>query len=230
MNQKKILVVEDDVDLAKMIENYLSKEGCDVMICEQGNQVLSLVKQYQPDMMLLDLMLPGLDGLEILKQIRVFSVLPVIIISAKETEVDRIIGLKLGADDYITKPFSIKELVVRVESLFRRMDYFKIPLKQSILYFNHIEVDLSTRIVTRSGEIVHLTLKEYEVLVFLIKNAHQVLSKEKIYEQVWGMNEFGDINTVPVHIQKLREKLALTPFITTIRGVGYRFDGEVNEK
>lgn len=230
MKQKKVLIIEDDLDLANMMENYLSREKYDVVICEQGDQALKVVKQYQPDMVLLDLMLPGRDGLDILKQIRDFSVLPVIIISAKETEVDRIIGLKLGADDYVTKPFSVKELVVRVESLFRRIDYLKTPSKHVLLYFDQIEIDLSSRIVTNNGKVVHLTLKEFDLFVFLIRHAHQVLSKEKIYQHVWGINEFGDINTVAIHIQKLREKLALTPFITTIRGVGYRFDGEVNER
>lgn len=230
MKQKKILVIEDDIDLAKMIESYLSREKYDVMICGQGDHALNAVKQYQPDMVLLDLMLPGLDGLEIVKQIRAVSTLPIIIISAKETEVDRIIGLKLGADDYVTKPFSVKELVARVESLFRRIDFLKTPLTPPLLYFEHIVMDLSSRIVTKNGKTVHLTLKEFDVLALLVKHANQVLSKEKIYDHVWGMNEFGDINTVVIHIQKLREKLALTPFITTIRGVGYRFDGEINEK
>ncbi|GIN73390.1 DNA-binding response regulator [Bacillus sp. J14TS2] len=230
MKQKKVLVIEDDADLARMIGNYLSREKYDAVICGQGNHALNVINQYQPDMILLDIMLPGLDGLEILKQIRAISIVPIIIISAKETEVDRIIGLKLGADDYVTKPFSVKELIVRVESLFRRIDYLKKPVKHLLLYFGDIEIDLSSRIVTKNEKIVHLTLKEFDVLAFLVKNAHQVLSKEKIYQHVWGINEFGDINTVVIHIQKLREKLALTPFITTIRGVGYRFDGEVNEK
>ena len=230
MKQKKILIIEDDIDLAKMVENYLTREKYNVMICQQGDQALHVVKEYQPDMVLLDLMLPGLDGLEILKEIRDTSVLPVIIISAKETEVDRIIGLKLGADDYVTKPFSVKELVVRVESLFRRIDFIKIPSEHSILYFDHVVIDLASRIVTRNEKVVHLTLKEFDVLAFLIKHPHQVFSKEQIYEHVWGINEFGDLNTVVIHIQKLREKLAITHLITTIRGVGYRFDGEVNEK
>lgn len=230
MNRKKILIIEDDRDLAKMIETYLTRGEYDSVICRRGGDALRIVNQYEPDMVLLDLMLPELDGLEILKQIRAISTLPVIIISAKETEVDRIVGLKLGADDYLTKPFSIKELVVRVEALFRRMNYLTEPVNHSVLYFDDIAMDLSSRIVTKNGEIVHLTLKEFDVLTFLVKHARQVLSKEKIYDHVWGLNEFGDINTVVIHIQKLREKLALAPFITTIRGVGYRFDGEVNEQ
>ncbi|MEK4301577.1 response regulator transcription factor [Oceanobacillus sp. FSL W8-0428] len=228
MELKKILVIEDDVDLAKMMENYLNRENYDVLICQQGDRALHVVKQYQPHMVLLDLMLPGLDGLEILKQVRAFSVVPVIIISAKETEVDRVLGLKIGSDDYITKPFSIKELVARVEALFRRFEYASLPSASSeIIAFDDIIIDLSSRNVTKGGALVNLTMKEFDLLVFLAQSPNQAFRKEQLYDNVWGIHEYGDINTVTIHIQKIREKLGNSSYITTLRGIGYRFDGEI---
>ncbi|MFD1413578.1 response regulator transcription factor [Oceanobacillus jeddahense] len=228
MNQKKILIVEDDTDLAKMIANYLSRENYDALICGQGDKAINFVKQYRPDMILLDLMLPEMDGLEILKQIRAFSVLPVIIISAKETELDRVLGLKIGADDYITKSFSIKELVARVEALFRRYDYAASPsASNDIIAFDDIIIDRSSRNVTKDGLVVNLTMKEFDLLVFLAQSPNQAFRKEQLYDNVWGIHEYGDINTVTIHVQKIREKLGNSSYITTLRGVGYRFDGEM---
>lgn len=226
--KKKVLIIEDERDLANMIKNYLHKEQYQVEICNDGNLAFSVVENFQPDMVLLDLMLPGQDGLEILRQIRSKSTLPAIIISAKETEGDRILGLKLGADDYLTKPFSIKELVVRIATLFRRIDtYQQSQNYQKRIEYNDISIDFSARLVKNNQKIVNLTVKEFDLLAFLLKYPQQVMSKEQIYDNVWGINEFGDINTVAIHIQKIREKLGKFNSISTVRGVGYRFDGEL---
>lgn len=226
--KKRILIIEDERDLANMIKIYLHKEQYQVEVCDDGNYAISVVENFNPDMILLDLMLPGKDGLEILREIRTKLILPVIIISAKETESDRILGLKLGADDYLTKPFSIKELVVRVATLFRRIDTYQ-HLKdiQRQFQYDDIFIDFSARLVKKQQVIVSLTAKEFDLLAYLLKHPKQVMSKEQLYDNVWGINKYGDINTVAIHIQKIREKLGKYNNISTVRGVGYRFDGEL---
>ncbi|ASA20033.1 response regulator transcription factor [Paenibacillus donghaensis] len=228
MSRKNILIIEDERDLANMIKNYLIKEQYNAEICCNGSDALAVVERYQPHMVILDLMLPGKDGLEILRQVRLKSAIPVIIISAKETELDRILGLKIGADDYMTKPFSIKELVARVDALFRRISAYQFSTEANQrIQFNNMLIDLTSRMVTIEGEPVNLTAKEFDLLAFLLKHPKQVLSKEQMYDNVWGLNEYGDINTVAIHIQKIREKLGQAHGITTMRGIGYRFDGEL---
>jgi len=226
--KKRILIIEDERDLANMIKIYLHKEQYQVEVCDDGKYAISVVENFNPDMILLDLMLPGKDGLEILREIRTKLILPVIIISAKETESDRILGLKLGADDYLTKPFSIKELVVRVATLFRRIDTYQ-HLKdiQRQFQYDDIFIDFSARLVKKQQAIVSLTAKEFDLLAYLLKHPKQVMSKEQLYDNVWGINKYGDINTVAIHIQKIREKLGKYNNISTVRGVGYRFDGEL---
>lgn len=228
MSRKNILIIEDERDLANMIKNYLIKEQYNAEVCSNGSDALALFERYQPHMVLLDLMLPGKDGLEILRQIRLKSTLPVIIISAKESELDRILGLKIGADDYMVKPFSIKELVARVDALFRRISAYQFSTEANQkIQFNSVMIDLASRMMTNAEEPVNLTAKEFDLLVFLLKHPKQVLSKEQIYDNVWGLNEYGDVNTVAIHIQKIREKLGQAHYITTVRGIGYRFDGEL---
>lgn len=228
MSRKNILIIEDEHDLANIIKNYLVKEQYNAEICFNGSDALALLERFQPHMVLLDLMLPGKDGLEILRQLRLKSTIPVIIISAKETELDRILGLKIGADDYMTKPFSIKELVARVDALFRRIGAYQVSTEanQHIL-FDNVRVDFTSRIVTHEGRTVNLTAKEFDLLAFMLKHPKQVLSKEQLYDHVWGLNEYGDVNTVAIHIQKIREKLGQAHSITTVRGIGYRFDGDL---
>jgi two-component system response regulator VicR len=226
MSRKNILIIEDEPDLADMMKKYLTKEQYCAEITLNGKDALTIIEQYHPHMLLLDLMLPGMDGLEILRQVRLRSTIPVIIISAKETELDRILGLKLGADDYMTKPFSMKELVARVDALFRRIDTYPLSQKaHSKLSFNNISMDLTSRIIAKDNQIISLTAKEFDLLSFLLKHPGQVLSKGQLYDNVWGINEYGDINTVTIHIQKIREKLGQAHSITTVRGIGYRFDG-----
>jgi len=226
MSKKNILIIEDELDLASMIKNYLVKEQYNAEIISNGGEAVAAVERYQPQMVLLDLMLPGKDGLEILRQIRLKSTIPVIIISAKETELDRILGLKIGADDYMTKPFSIKELIARVDALFRRVDNYRFTTEANgKLNYGNISIDFASRTVKKNDEMINLTPKEFELLILLTEHPRQVLSKEQIYDNVWGLNEYGDINTVTIHIQKIREKLGQEHGITTVRGIGYRFDG-----
>jgi len=228
MSKKNILIIEDELDLASMIKNYLVKEQYNAEIISNGGEAVAAVERYQPQMILLDLMLPGKDGLEILRQIRLRSTIPVIIISAKETELDRILGLKIGADDYMTKPFSIKELIARVDALFRRVDNYRFTTEANGKFnYGNISIDFASRTVKKNDEIINLTPKEFELLILLTEHPRQVLSKEQIYDNVWGLNEYGDINTVTIHIQKIREKLGQEHGITTVRGIGYRFDGEL---
>ncbi|MGM0125186.1 hypothetical protein IGI37_002584 [Enterococcus sp. AZ194] len=226
--KKKLLVIEDELDLATLIKKYLEREHCQVELCRNGHSAMSLFERFQPDFLLLDLMLPDRNGLDILQEIRKTSTIPVIIISAKETEVDRIVGLKLGADDYLTKPFSIKELIVRIETIFRRMETFTSNTSaQAVLKFHDYEINLLSREIKKDNTPIQLTTKEYDLFVFLLQHPRQVFSKAQLYEQVWGINEYGDMNTVTIHVQKIREKLGSLHEITTIRGIGYRFDGAV---
>lgn len=228
MRKKTILIIEDELELANMIKKYLQREHYDAEIIVNGNDALQAIKKMQPDLVLLDLMLPHLDGLEVLRQIRLECIVPVIIISAKETELDKVLGLKLGADDYMTKPFSMKEMVARVEALFRRIEgYSTKDNNHQTFQFNNINVDLLARQVRNENEVLNFTTKEMDLLTFLLRHPKQALSKEQIYNHVWGLNEYGDINTVTIHIQKIREKLGPFHEITTVRGVGYRFDGEL---
>ncbi|BDR56599.1 response regulator transcription factor [Xylocopilactobacillus apis] len=225
--KSKVLIIEDNSDLSKMIELYLKKENYESQICRNGGQALEFFNKYKPDLILLDLMLPEINGLEILKKIRMTSIVPIIIISAKETETDRVLGLKLGADDYVVKPFSLKELMARIESQFRRQNYNMESHKSSIVQYNDIMINRTARTVSKNDRLVTLTTKEFDVLNFLVNHPAQVISKDQIYNQVWEFDSYGDINTVVIQIQKIREKLPKTNAITTVRGVGYRFDGKI---
>lgn len=227
MAKKRILIIEDEYDLAIMIEKYLLNEHYEVTIVNNGGIAFTQFEALRPDLLLLDLMLPEKNGLEILRQIRATSMIPVIIISAKETEFDRILGLKLGADDYLSKPFSMKELVARVEAIFRRIySYQNKAEKATTISYHHFFINLTSREVFKKQEVVDLTAKEFNLLTFLAEHPRQVFSKEQIYEQVWGMDGYGAINTVTIHVQKIREKLGANHGIFTVRGIGYRFDGE----
>lgn len=226
---KKVLIIEDETDLADIIRDYLKKDNFEVSICNSGSEALNIFDKVQPNIVLLDLMLPGIAGLEILRNIRLQSTLPVIIISAKETELDRILGLELGADDYMVKPFSIKELVARVKAQLRRVTTFTNVQtdEKSIFRFCDVEVNRVSRVVKKSEVEIQFTVKEFDVLLFMLTHSNQVFSKQQLYEQVWGFEEYGDLNTVVIHIQKIREKLALVNCIVTVRSVGYRFNGDL---
>ncbi len=228
-----ILVVEDEPALQAAIGYNLRREGHRVLTAADGPTALVLMAEG-PDLVILDLMLPGVDGFEVCRRIRQQSSVPIIILTARSDEVDRVVGLELGADDYITKPFSMRELLARVKALLRRRDLILAELQARAaeperLVAGDLEVDLGRHTVTRAGVPVNLTPKEFDLLAFLVKNRGRVFSAERLLGEVWGYANPVDPRTVAVHIRSLREKLEDDPsrpvLIETVRGVGYRFAG-----
>ncbi|WP_430884070.1 response regulator transcription factor [Fusibacter sp. JL216-2] len=230
MNQYKILVVDDEQEIAELIRDYLKATGYDVIIASNGEEGLETFEKEKPDMAILDIMMPVMDGLELCRRIRSASNIPILMLTAKKEDADKILGLGLGADDYVTKPFSPRELIARVQSQLRRFNELSGNVKKTdTLQFGELEIDPSAHIVTVRGEIVSFSVKEFEILHFMAMNMNQALSREKIFENVWGFNEYGDINTVTVHVRKIREKIEKDPsqpeYIETVWGIGYKFKG-----
>lgn len=230
MQNIKIMVVDDELELAELIRDYLEEEKYSVIISTDGKQAIELFRLHQPQLVVLDIMLPCLDGMEVCRILRSESNVPIIMLSAKKAEVDKIVGLGLGADDYVVKPFSPGEVVARVKAQLRRYNMLSPSDNQKeILKFGDLEIDPKGYTVSISGIPIEFSAKEFEVLRFLALHPGQVLTREQIFENVWGYNEFGDLNTVTVHIKKVREKiesdLSLPKYIKTVWGVGYRFDG-----
>jgi len=226
----RIMVVDDELEIAELIKDYLEEEQYDVIISTDGKECIKLFREYQPQLIVLDIMLPGLDGMEVCRTIRAESSIPIIMLSAKKTEVDKILGLGLGADDYVVKPFSPGEVVARVKAQLRRYNQFSVPAdKSDVLSFQNLKINLQAYSVELNDKYVDFTTKEFEVLRFLALHANQVLTRQQIYENVWGFNEYGDLNTVTIHIKKIREKIeddiSVPQFIKTIWGVGYKFGG-----
>jgi DNA-binding response OmpR family regulator len=220
----RILVVEDEALLLDLLANHLQSEGYDVITCMRGDEAIQLVRREQPELCLIDVMLPGLDGLSVCRIIRRESDVAVILLTARASEVDRVIGLDNGADDYVVKPFSLSELTARIRAALRRS-----PRRMgSKLTVGEITVDLVSRRVYRAGNEVKLSHKEFELLTTLLRNKGAVLSREYLITQVWGLEFDGDIRTVDVHMRWLREKLEIDPsrpvHLQTVRGVGYRVD------
>lgn len=225
--QKKILIVEDDHKTAALVALYLEKEGFQTMIAEDGLAAIETVKQQQPDFVILDLMLPKMDGWEVCRNIRRSSDIPIIMLTAREDEVDRISGLTLGADDYVTKPFSPRELVARVKAILRR-GRFQAHAEQSVFSAAGLVLDTDKFLVTLHGEPVPLTPHEYKLLEALMAARGKVLSRQKLLEYLYPNDEAIVIDrVVDVHIGKLRQKIKEDPaaprFILTVRGIGYRF-------
>lgn len=230
MNEK-ILVVEDEKEIAALIRDYLTASNYKVVIANDGEQALELFTAEKPQLAILDIMLPKKDGFEVCRTIRSKSNIPILMLSAKKEDTDKIIGLGLGADDYITKPFSPRELIARVQSQLRRFNELSITQETSeVISYDGLEIDVTAYTVTLDGEIIPFSVKEFEILHYLATNANQALSREKIFDEIWGYNEYGDINTVTVHIRKIREKIEKDPsrpnFIETVWGIGYKFKGE----
>lgn len=226
MNEK-VLIVDDELNILELLDFNLKKEGYDVLRADTGEKAVSLLEQIRPDIVLLDQMLPGLDGLGVLKRMRAneaLSDIPVIMVTARSEEIDKIIGLELGADDYITKPFSMRELLARVKALLRRTKRTDTPLP-SVLSFNKLKVDTVGYIASIDDKKLLLTLKEFDLLVLLMSNTSQVFTRDAILNKVWGYDYFGETRTVDVHITNLRRKLQeYGDHIETVRGVGYRFN------
>lgn len=226
----KIMVVDDELEIAELIKDYLEEEQFSVMISTDGKEAVELFRRYRPQLVVLDIMLPGLDGMEVCRIIRSESAVPIIMLSAKKSEVDKILGLGLGADDYVVKPFSPGEVIARVKAQLRRSSLLSPSIEQPpILKHDALEINLKAYTVTVNDIPVEFSAKEFEVLRFFALHAGQVLTREQIFENVWGFNEHGDLNTVTVHIKKIREKIEPDPserrYIKTVWGVGYRFDG-----
>jgi DNA-binding response OmpR family regulator len=224
----RVLVVEDDANVADVVVRYLEREGFDTVGASDGYEALARAEAEPPDIVVLDLMLPGLDGLEVCRRLRASTPVPVIMLTARGEEDDRIIGFEVGADDYVSKPFSPRELTARVKAVLRRASAPSIPsFPSEPLVAGDLVVDPAAHEVRRRGELVALTAREFDLLCFLAQRPRQVFRREELLEQVWGYT-YGDTSTVTVHIRRLREKLEDDPSaparITTVWGVGYRFD------
>lgn len=226
-----VLIVDDEPPIQELIRYNLEREGYRTEVIDNGEDVLSFVATQNPALVILDVMLPRLDGLSVCRSIRKEYEVPVIMLTARKEESDRVLGLELGADDYLTKPFSIRELIARVRAILRRSHKEVVDTKQGIR-FGDVFVDESGRTVTKAGELVDLTYTEFELLQLLLQNRGRVLSREVLLDKIWGSDYFGDARTVDVHIRHLREKIEKDPgkpeFIETVRGVGYRFRQEHN--
>ncbi|PKO09094.1 MAG: DNA-binding response regulator [Chloroflexi bacterium HGW-Chloroflexi-2] len=219
--QSKILVVDDEPGIRSLIMAYLQKEGYDLREAADGPTAIKLTQTFKPDLIILDIMLPGMDGLEVLSLIRQHSDPYIIFLTAKTEETDKIVGLTLGGDDYVTKPFSPRELTARVKSALRREQ--RKPEKQSIITSEHIRLDMNSRQIWVEGNLLDFTQVEFDILHTFMLHHHQVLSREQLLEHVWGYEFYGETRTVDVHVGHIRKKLG-DRFISTIRGVGYRFD------
>lgn len=225
-----VLVVEDEREIGELVRDYLKQEQYEVHLAKDGEEGLRLFRQIQPTLIILDILLPKIDGMEVCRMIRSESNIPILMMSAKKSDMDKILGLTLGADDYITKPFSPGELVARVKALLRRYVNFSQPSKvETELEMGNLKVNPRSYECFVNGEQVQMSAKEFALLYYFMSNPDQVFTREQLFYQIWGEHEFGDINTVTVHIRKLREKIEPNPgkpiYILTVWGVGYKFRG-----
>ncbi len=227
MDTTRVLVVDDEPMVRDVLARYLEKEGFGVETAEDGEGALAMYEATGPDLVLLDLMLPKLDGLEVFRRIRERSPTPVIMLTAKGEETDRVVGLELGADDYVTKPFSPREVIARVRAVLRRTAP-KAATAGEVLRFDGLEIDGRRREVRRDGEVVRLTRKEFDLLHLLASNPGRAFTRAELLEEVWDFAWDGDTATVTVHVRRLREKIEEDPsnpvHLVTVWGVGYRFD------
>jgi two-component system, OmpR family, alkaline phosphatase synthesis response regulator PhoP len=223
----KILVIDDEPTIVNLVQAYLKPEGYEVFTTTDGPSGLKAVRAFKPDLIVLDVMLPGMDGLELLARLRRESQVYVILLTARIEETDKIVGLSVGADDYVTKPFSPRELVARVKAAIRRLQTGSAPsIEGSVLSFRHVRIDLDARQVTVDDQPIDLTASEFDLLRALAENRGRVLSREQLLERVWGGSYFGEMRVVDVHLGHVRQKLGNPDLIVTVRGVGYRFDDE----
>jgi DNA-binding response OmpR family regulator len=239
----KILVVEDDKTLQETLEYNRERQGYELVVTENGRTALTLARTQKPDLVILDVMLPGLDGFEVCRILRKEYSTPILMLTAKTEEIDKIVGLEMGADDYLTKPFSMRELLARVKALLRRVDLIReelstetavtgnstIPNADASLVFDNLVIDQSRREIRLNDEVLRLKPKEFDLLLFLARHQGIALSRDLILERVWGWTYDGNSRTVDVHVRWLREKVEEDPAdaqrIVTVRSIGYRFDG-----
>ena len=227
MTEHRIMIVDDEPDLAALLEKALQMEGfSQISKVERGLDAVDECRRLAPDVVILDVMLPDLDGYEVCRRIRQFSLCPIMFLSSKNDEVDKILGLAVGGDDYVTKPFSPKEVAYRVKAQLRRADYRHAPAPAQTIRVGALELDPDRALAVMDGKALALTAREYEILRYLAQNIGRVISRERLYEAVWGEDSFGCDNTVMVHIRHLREKLEEDPakpqYIRTVKGLGYR--------
>ncbi|NEU06389.1 response regulator [Clostridium senegalense] len=228
INNKKILLVDDEVEILKLLSTVLKKEGLNhVFTAETGSKALEVFKRELPDLVILDIMLPDMEGYEVCKKMREKAMVPILFLSAKNEELDRILGFAIGADDYITKPFSPKEVAYRAKAHLRRSVYVENANKEeSIIKFGPFVLDEEKFELRKNGEIIELKAKEFKLLAYLANNKNQIISKENICDRVWGEDYIGFDNTIMVHMRRLREKIEENPskpqYLVTAKGLGYK--------
>lgn len=227
MNEYKIMVVDDEPDILDLLEKALNIEGFNHIIkVNNGLEAVSACKEDKPDVIILDVMLPDIDGYEVCKQIRQFSHCPILFLSSKNDELDKILGLAVGGDDYVTKPFSPKEVAYRVKAQLRRTEYKQKPEAEQSIHIGTLKIQSDSCQVIKDDKEIELTAREFEILKYLAENKGRVISRERLYETIWGEDSFGCDNTVMVHIRHLREKIEDNPndpkYIITMKGLGYK--------
>jgi len=235
MPGNKVLLVEDDRTLLDVLKYNLTKEGHDVITACDGVEALNVARDKKPDLIVLDVMLPKLDGFEVCRILRREMTVPILMLTAKAGETDKVVGLELGADDYMTKPFSMREFLARIRAMLRRAEMMKMvessakETTPSIIKVGGLEIDFARHKVSQSGTTIDLSPKEFDLLAFLVKNREQVFSRDQLLEKVWGYDYAGDTRTVDVHVRWLRQKIEVDPanprHLLTVRGIGYKFEG-----
>lgn len=223
----RILVVEDEEALSEPLAFLLGREGFEVQVVDNGVDAVTEFEHNGADLVLLDVMLPGQSGMEVCKQLRAISAVPIIMLTAKDSEIDKVLGLELGADDYVTKPYSSRELIARVRAVLRRQHEDE-EVSTNAVESGPVRMDIERHVVTVSGEIVAMPLKEFELLEMLLRNAGRVLTRSQLIDRVWGSDYVGDTKTLDVHIKRLRSKIEPDPsvprYVVTVRGLGYKFE------
>ena len=227
-DKQKILVVDDDEHIAELISLYLIREGYETKEVYNGNDAVKAAEEFKPDLIMLDIMLPGMDGYGVCREIRKTSNVPIIMLTAKGDTIDKVLGLELGADDYIVKPFDPKELTARVKAVLRRYEKTDSPKDGNILEFDNLEINLNNYTVKYYGEYLNFPPKEFELLYFLAKRPNQVFTRDQLLDKIWGYEYIGDTRTVDVHIKRIREKFDKKNkwSVKTVWGVGYKFEVE----
>lgn len=229
-----VLIVEDEEAIVNILKYNLEKEGYNVLVAYDGMEGLEIANKEMPDLILLDIMMPKMDGFQVCRKVREKFDTPIIMLTARAEEIDKVLGLELGADDYVTKPFSIRELMARVKANIRRrsVDTTISENKRHIIKLGNLKIDIDKYEITKNGKILELTLREYELLKFLASQKGQIFSREILLEKVWGYEYYGDVRTVDVTIRRLREKVEDVPskaeYILTKRGIGYYFNDKLN--
>lgn len=224
----KVLVIEDEESFREALDFILTKEGFEVVLAATGTDGVTAFEKVNPDIILLDLMLPGMSGTEVCKTIRAKSKVPIIMLTAKDAEVDKVVGLEVGADDYVTKPYSTAELIARIRAVLRRGGAQQAQGDEDVISLGPIKLDIARHSVQLNGKEISMPLKEFEVLEYLMENSGRVLTRGQLMDQIWGSNYVGDGKTLDVHIKRLRSKLEEDPanpkLLHTVRGLGYKFE------